>query len=68
MNKHILIEAATRFDLGSNSNNDALKDATYDRISGYWIENDTSTPLMKNPNRPKPTTKKCDIETGEDKK
>ncbi len=40
----------------------------YDESSGFWCSETTGEPMIyeKNPNPP--TSKKCDIETGEDQK
>lgn len=67
MLEHILIESATKFDLTKNNEN-ALDSAYYDKICGYWVDKISKSAWINNPNRPKPTSKKCDIETGEDKK
>jgi hypothetical protein len=49
-----------------------LKTATpigvYDPISGVWIDPVSAAPVVSNPDRPRPRTKKADVETGEDNK
>jgi len=42
--------------------------AKYSLERGYWIINNTSLPLVQDPNRPLPSTKKHDVERGEDLK
>jgi len=65
MKKHILLENAKSFSL---DNTPTTFDATYDKINGFWVDNETAGAWINEPKRPRPTTKKCDIETGEDKK
>lgn len=40
----------------------------FDEILGLWIDAETQVPLVYDPNRPRPKTKKDDVETGEDQK
>lgn len=46
----------------------AVPMGTYDEILGLWLDAEDGTPLVNNPNRPRPQTKKADVETGEDNK
>ena len=40
----------------------------YDEVLGMWVDTVTHVPLVYDPNRPRPKTKKDDVETGEDQK
>ena len=66
MNKHILIEKAYVYD--EIKDVDRPKNCYYDRENGFWrCENDDAIMMMSDTPQ-KPSTKKCDIETGEDQK
>lgn len=66
MKQHILIEKAKKY----NPNDDMFKmeNCTFNHTSGYWMINDTNEVLMLTNRAPQVMTKKCDRETGEDKK
>lgn len=65
MKKHILSEKAYIYKLTRNKIK--MQNYLYDDIKGFWITKE-GIPCMEYDNFPKPTTKKCDIETGEDQK
>ena len=65
MHKHPLIEHATRRPYTDTPK--MPKEATYDRVSGYWLYE--GGPLVENAQfAGQYGTKKCDQETGEDQK
>lgn len=41
---------------------------SYDETKGYWLNKLSGLPLMHEDNYFKPRTKKCDVESGEDRK
>jgi hypothetical protein len=45
----------------------SLPESTYSESLGLWLSAN-GLPVVDNPNRPKPQTKKFDVETGEDHK
>jgi hypothetical protein len=65
---HILLRKA--FVYRRSSKLDNPENCQYQNAMGLWIWNETNEPLVKSnkPNRPRPGTKKEDIETGEDLK
>jgi hypothetical protein len=66
MERHILLDKAYIYPspkipsepVGCNFNHE----------KGYWVLNGSSKPLVMQKDHPKLETKKCDIETGEDRK
>jgi hypothetical protein len=66
MSDHLFLEKAYIFPLPKGPS--LPKDCTFNHPKGYWIHNETSQALVTLKNHPKLVTKKCDIETGEDKK
>ena len=66
MSTHILIEKAFIYPMRKSVND--LSGYQYDDRKGFWISSDTGEPLVSEKNRPKPRTKKHDVETGEDAK
>lgn len=66
MKNHILIEKANKY--GISEQNLTPNECTYYAKEGFWVENLSNTAMMKSNNPYKPTTKKEDIETGEDQK
>lgn len=66
MKQHIIIEKAKRYN--ANGIIETPEGCNYDAHSGYWVNNNTSIPMMLGNGSRKPTSKKCDIETGEDQK
>jgi hypothetical protein len=65
VNDHILLKYATTYEIPNISF--APKDCHYDEKIAAWIVNNTGE-IYINSDGPKPETKKCDIETGEDQK
>ena len=66
MKEHIILEKAKRY---NQSNKPVISnECAYDSQRGFWIDNTSNTAMMKNDSCPKPTSKKCDVETGEDQK
>lgn len=65
MQKHILEEKAYTYELPKR--NDKIKGAFWNDEKGFWVTK-SGNPCMEDKKFPKPTTKKCDIETGEDQK
>lgn len=64
--KHILLRFATTYDRPKRSL--APDGCHYDYKVGAWVVSDSGKLLVSSPERPKPQTKKHDIETGEDQK
>ena len=63
---HLLLEKAYIYPLPKTLAN--LEGCYYDKKKGYWIMEESKSPLILDPKGPKPKTKKCDVETGEDQK
>ena len=63
MSQHILLKYATRKPYKSNP--EMPDEAVFDLLKGYWIQNNHYLITSK---YGKLTTKKCDLETGEDLK
>ncbi len=66
MKEHIILEKAKRYEVSINNKNP--DGCTYKSKEDFWIENISNKAMMKSDNPKKPTSKKCDIETGEDQK
>lgn len=66
MKEHILLEKAFRYPKPTLDPTPA--NCTYERVRGYWINNDTGEPMMLSDDPLRPQTKKADRETGEDQK
>ncbi len=68
MNEHILVSKAKRYDVSKTQTEPVL--CTFFLKAGYWTDDVSGIPmmLMDDPKRPKPQTKKFDVETGEDQK
>lgn len=66
MKDHILIEKTKKYSIPEQ--NPIPKGCTYNEQKGFWVENSSNNAMMKIDDPQKPTTKKCDIETGEDQK
>lgn len=64
--RHILIEKANLFSDKRKENN--LDFHQYDSDKGYWKNIKTDLASINDALFMRPATKKCDIETGEDKK
>jgi hypothetical protein len=66
MENHLLLEKAYIYPLPKDPS--PPSGCQFDHNKGYWIHKDTGQPLVTLKNHPKLTTKKCDVETGEDNK
>ena len=66
MKEHILIEKAKKYTIPEP--NLTQNGYTYKDREGFWIDNSSNTVMMKSAKYQKPTSKKCDIETGENQK
>lgn len=65
--RHILLNYATTHEISSRSS--VTPDGCYyDQNVGAWIISKTGALLVLESDEPRPTTKKADIETGEDQK
>ena len=66
MKNHIILEKAKKY----NILNQELTPSgcTYKAKEGFWVDNSSNIVMMKSDKPQKPTSKKCDIETGEDQK
>lgn len=63
--KNLVIEKAFRYNEKTDSSINI--DAIYNEKLGFWIAEE-SIPLIESNNIFKPQSKKCDVETGEDRK
>lgn len=64
--RHLLLDMASTYPVRSV---DLTPQACrYDLFLGAWVLEDCGSLLAESPERPKPMTKKFDIETGEDQK
>jgi len=64
--KNLIIEKSFKYnDSASEGTN---KNSYYDQDLGFWILNEDHRPLVLSSNSYRPQSKKCDVETGEDKK
>lgn len=63
---HLLLAMAKTFPVYAGDL--APQGCHYDLFQGVWIIDGTDSLLVESPNRPRPMTKKRDIETGEDQK
>jgi hypothetical protein len=64
--EHILLKYAKTYKRHIESL--APEGCIYDPCVGAWVISKTGKLLIETTKRPKPPTKKCDIETGEDQK
>ncbi len=65
MSKHILLEKAFIYPLPKKEPD--MAGCIFDSQAGYWKMED-KTPFILAADRPRPQSKKCDIETGKDRK
>lgn len=63
---HILIEKAFVYPI--RKNDAGIRGYEYDEQRGFWVSLANGEPLVSDRKRPKPITKKHDVETGEDMK
>ena len=66
MKEHILIEKSNKYNIPEQ--NPIPSGCTYSAKEGFWVENTSNIAMMKTDKPQKPTSKKCDVETGEDQK
>lgn len=66
MKNHIIIEKAQKYNIPVQY--PTPNGCTYKVKEGFWVENSSNIAMMKTDKPQKPTSKKCDIETGEDQK
>ena len=66
MKDHIILEKATKYNVPDQP--PVPDDCTYNEKKGFWVDNSSNIAMMKTEKPQKPTSKKCDIETGEDQK
>lgn len=64
--RHILLETAKSYRIPDQ--NLAPDDCEYSLSQGAWILQDSGSLLIETTDRPRPSSKKFDIETGEDQK
>lgn len=64
--KHLFLEKIFRYDANKREKG-CLEGYDYNSKLGYWVDK-LMNPCIDDTNFIKPQTKKCDIETGEDKK
>ena len=64
--KHLLLALAETYP--EPTGDLAPEGCRYDLSEGAWMIDDVGSLLINSPNRPRPMTKKRDIETGEDHK
>ena len=64
--KHLLLANAKSY--GVPDQDLAPENCEYSLSQGAWILKDSGCLLIENPERPRPSSKKFDIETGEDQK
>lgn len=66
MKRHILLEKAESYEIPKEILDP--KGCLYDRVAGFWVNQDTGLAMMLGKHPEKMQTKKHDIETGEDQK
>lgn len=66
MKQHVLLENAYVYE--NVPQNLLPEDCSYDRQGGFWRADSTGEAMMVSDYAKKPTSKKCDVETGEDQK
>ena len=66
MKDHILLEKAKKYSIPDQ--NLTPKGCSYRAKEGFWLDDSSNMAMMKTNDPQKPTSKKCDIETGEDQK
>ena len=64
--KHLLLATAKSYRVHDQEL--APENCEYSLLQGAWVLQDAGSLLVENPGRPRPVTKKFDIETGEDQK
>jgi hypothetical protein len=64
--EHVIIGKAFRYQVKDQKDN--LEKYRFNNEKGFWENKETGVPLVRSVDGPKPTTKKADVETGEDRK
>lgn len=64
--QHLLLQKSKRY--SDPQTISVSNDYVFDSKKGYWVDKCGDFPMMKGPNPPISTSKKCDRETGEDQK
>lgn len=67
MAKHILLDKIHIYEKKYDRKS-GTEDSIYSPERGYWVNKSSIHPLVLNPKRPLPSTKKADVERGEDLK
>lgn len=67
MTKHILLDKIHIYEKNYDRKL-GIENSMYIQERGYWLEKDTIQPLVLSSKRPLPSTKKNDVERGEDLK
>ncbi|HDR7414566.1 MULTISPECIES: hypothetical protein [Bacillus cereus group] len=67
MARHLLLEKIHIYDRNHDKQL-GTENSKYSLERGFWLDIHTSQPLVQNPRRPLPSTKKHDVERGEDLK
>jgi hypothetical protein len=67
MTKHILLDKIHIYEKKYDKKS-GTEGSMYSPERGFWLDKNTIQPLVLNPKRPLPSTKKHDVERGEDLK
>lgn len=67
MNKHLLLNNIHIYDIARDRTS-GTQNSNYSNELGYWYDINSNQPLVNNPKRPLPSSKKHDVERGEDQK
>lgn len=67
MAKHILLDKIYIYEKKYDKKS-GTEDSMYSLERGYWLDKSTIQPLVLSPKRPLPSSKKHDVERGEDLK
>lgn len=64
--EHIILKKAKKYNVPDQDLNP--KGCSYKAKEGFWVNSSSNTAMMRSDDPKKPTSKKCDVETGEDQK
>ncbi|SFL61393.1 hypothetical protein SAMN04487943_102458 [Gracilibacillus orientalis] len=67
MVKHLLLDNIHIYEKKSDKF-EGTEGSFYSSKRGFWLEKVSTNPLVQDPRRPLPSSKKHDVERGEDKK
>lgn len=67
MSKHLLLKKIHIYEKNSDRKS-GTEGSEYSTKRGFWVDTNTVQPLVLNPKRPLPSSKKHDVERGEDLK